>query len=223
MKRQRKSILSTSHRTSLNTLIVVICGGSIIALSALAVPNKEVSACEAFPPGAPSQDVVDNSAAVFSGKVAKFEKITLEGEAGDKRIAFFEVDRYWKTSNQNDYNQLIVISEIDSGACGYDFEIGKSYLVYAIKWWHDPNSLYTGLGSGTQPIEDAQAHLAFLGEGKVPTKQLSWDEQINRITIEPMLTGQEQQSVSTILSIVGIGAAIAGAVAFFSLRGKANK
>jgi hypothetical protein len=77
---------------------------------------------------------------------------------------------------------------------------------------------YTSIGTRTQPIENAQEDLAFLGEGRAPTKQVSWDEQIDRVTIQPISTGQEQAAVNTVLSIVGIGAALAGAAAFFSFR-----
>jgi len=179
--------------------------------------SNKAYACEAFGPGPPSREGLDNSAAVFSGTVAKVQNFTVEG-FGDWHLVSFEVDRYWKTLNENDYKQLIVFTAIDDGACGYNFEQGKKYLVYAIRWWHDPNSPYTGLGSSTQPIENAQEHLAFLGEGRAPTRQLSLDEQIDGVTIQPMPTGQEQETNNRLLSMVGIGSAVAGAVAFFSLR-----
>lgn len=185
---------------------------------ALAPPSNsnKAYACEVLSP--PSvEEAYDNSAAVFSGRTVEVQNFTVE-DFGDWRLVSFEVDRYWKIPNENDYRQLIIFTAIDSGACGYDFEVGKAYLVYAASWWHDRSSLYTSIGMRTQPIESAQEDLAFLGKGKAPTKELSWDEQINRIMIQPLPTGQEEQAKSTILSVVGIGAAIAGGVAFLSLR-----
>lgn len=201
------------------SIVIAIIGFSSVAIAAtFAEPERKAYACEAFPPGAPSQQMIDSSSAVFSGKVARFEKFSLGGEAGEKRIAFFEVDRYWKEPPPTNvgYKQLIVITEGHHAACGYDFEVGRSYLVYATKWWYDTESLYTGLGSGTQPIEDAQEHLEFLGEGKIPAKNLSWQEQLDGIEIQPL--PKPHDATNMVLSIVGIGVVIAGAGAFFSFK-----
>ncbi len=207
----------TSHFRSLATLLIIISG---IGATGLVGSSEEAYACEAFSSGSPSPDRLDNSAAVFSGKVVEFRKVIVEKPAGEVRIAFFQVDRYWKSNlvENEDYKQLVVVTAIDHGACGYDFEEGKSFLVYADKWTYEPDLMYTGLGYGTQPIENAQEHLAFLGEGKVPTIEGSWDDQMNGIDIQPLPTGQEEQQESIIISVIGIGAATAGAVAFFSLR-----
>ncbi len=197
------------------SLLLLLASSIVIALAG---PGKAY-ACEVLSVR-PLQEAHDNSVAIFAGRVVNIQNFTVEGY-GDWHLVSFEVDRYWKIPNENnndDYKQLIVFTGTSENVCGYEFEKGKDYLVYAIKWWHDPNSLYTGLGYRNQPVENAQEDLAFLGEGKEPTKELSWDEQINRITIQPLPTGQEEQAVSKILSMVGIGVAISGAVAFFSLR-----
>lgn len=180
--------------------------------------STKAYACEVGTPGPPSE-ALNDSATVFTGTVVEIQNFTVQGST-DTNAVFFDVRRYWKALNDNDYKQLILFSEINDGAsCGYPFEKGKTYLVYATTWHRDPNSLYTSSGMRTQLIENAQKEdLAFLGEGKAPTKQLSWDDQINGIRIQPIPTGQEQQAISTTLSIIGIGAVIAGAVAFFSLR-----
>ena len=164
------------------------------------------------------QESYDNSTAVFSGKVARIQNYTVES-FGDWHLVSFDVDRYWKLADENaDYKQIILFTAPDSGACGYNFEVGETYLVYAIKWWHDPNQLYTSIVYRNQPIEDAQEDLAFLGEGSEPASQSSWGEQISRIEIKP-LPQPHEESRNMMLSIVGIGVAIAGAAAFFSLRG----
>ena len=134
------------------------------------------------------------------------------------RIAFFEVDSYWKSPDEKDYEELVVTTAIDHGACGYDFETGKSYLVYATAWSRD--SLSTSIGTRTQLLENAQEDLAFLGKGKTPTREFGWNEQLEAIDIPPIATGQEEQAERTILSVVGIGVAIAGIAAFLTLRHK---
>lgn len=217
--KERKSIktaVPSTHSFFPLSLIIVWTISVIVLLVSLTVYNKAY-ACEVSYPSPTAEETFGNSVTVFAGKVAKIQNYTVEGVA-DWHLVSFEVDKYWKTLDENDYKQAIILTGIDDGACGYEFEVAKTYMVYAIKWWHDPNSLYTGLGYRNQPIENAQEDLAFLGEGKVPTKELSWEEQIDRITIQPMPTVQEEQATSKILSMVGIGGAIAGTVAFFTLR-----
>ena len=195
-------------------ILLISSIGIVIALVLLGGFDKAY-ACEvlSLPP---AQEAYDNSAAVFSGRVVEFQEFNIEG-VGDRRVAFFEVDRYWKTLNENDYKELVIITEISHGACGYDFEAGNTYLVYAGPWWRDPGSLHTSIGTRTQPIENAQEDLAVLGEGRASTKELSWDEQINRITIQPRPNTTEVQT-NTVLLVIGTGGAIAGVVAFFTLR-----
>lgn len=163
------------------------------------------------------QDARENSVAIFSGRVLEIQTFPVEGY-GDWQLVSFEVDRYWKAPDGQDYDHLVVFTGMSENVCGYEFEAGRTYLVYAVQWWHDPDQLYTGLGYRNQPIKSAQQDTAFLGESKLPARQLSIDEQVNRIHIQPLPKGPEEQQVATILSVVGIGAAIAGAVAFFSLR-----
>lgn len=87
----------------------------------------------------------------------------------DWHLVSFEVDRYWKTENETtDYEQLIVFTALDGNVCGYEFEVGKTYLVYAINWRHDPNQLYTALGYRNQPIEYAVKDLAFQEKVEIP-------------------------------------------------------
>jgi hypothetical protein len=193
---------------------------SLLILVGFIFPFESAYACEVGGGDPrPTKQSFDNSVAVFSGTVTNIQNYTVEGY-GDWHLVSFKVDRYWKTmNNNNDYEQLILFTSLDGNVCGYEFEKDKTYLVYATKWWHAPNTMYTGLGYGTKPIEDSQGDFAFLGgEGNAPTKQLSLDEQINRVMIQSMPTGQEQETSTRVISIIGVGVAIAGVVAFLSLR-----
>jgi hypothetical protein len=51
----------------------------------------------------------------------------------------------------------------------------------------------------------------------MPTKQLSLNEQIRNIDIKPLPKPQEEET-AMVLSMVGLGAAVAGTIAFFTLR-----
>jgi hypothetical protein len=179
------------------------------------MPLSPAYGCEVFG-DMPLQDAQDKSITIFSGRVVQIQNFTVD-RPNDWYIVAFEVDRYWKVADGEDYDHMIVFTSLDGNTCGYEFETGRHYLVYAIHWWHDPNALYTGLGYRNQPIETAEEDLAFLGEGREPTKQLSWEEQVSRTDIQSLPKPHEEARIS-MLSMVGIGAAIAGTVAFFSLR-----
>jgi hypothetical protein len=162
------------------------------------------------------QEAADSSSTIFSGRVTEFGIIIVSDGMQDMRVALFEVDTYWKSSSEY-YKELVVFTAIDHGACGYDFEVGKSYLVYADS--DDDGSLRTYIGSRTMPLESAQEDLAFLGQDTAPVQQGSWDEQLEVIPWQP-----ENKPSNTVIKtnnailLVGSGAAIAGLVAFFSLR-----
>jgi hypothetical protein len=133
------------------------------------------------------------------------------------RVALFEVDRYWKNPADTDYSkEHLVFTAIDHGACGYDFEVGKSYLVYAST--QDNGSLETSIGTRTMPIENAQQDIAVLGEGISPTVQGSWEDQLETIPRQPEPDNTAIEANNMMLMLIGSGAAIAGVAAFFSLR-----
>jgi hypothetical protein len=62
--------------------------------------------------------------------------------------------------------EVIINTPDNSAACGYSFEMGKSYLVFA----HGTKGkiLRTGLCSGNRPLETAGEELRILGKGKKP-------------------------------------------------------
>lgn len=53
-----------------------------------------------------------------------------------------------------------------SAMCGYFFQEGQEYLVYASA---EGAQLKTGSCSGTKRLSDARADLAVLGEGETPS------------------------------------------------------
>lgn len=192
-------------------LVILVVHGGMFSTAVI----KEAYACEvlSLPP---IEQAVDDSSAIFSGTVREFRAISISGGIQDMRVALFEVDKYWKNPSDTDYyKERVVFTAIDHGACGYDFEQGKSYLVYASS--RDNGSLYTSIGTRTMPIENAEDDMAVLGQGTVPTEQGSWEEQLEMIPLqkEPEET---LDGPNSIMLLVGSGAAIASLVAFFSLR-----
>ena len=112
-------------------------------------------ACDcAVPP--PPKEALKKATAVFSAKVVKIE------EAGLQRSVTVEVLRTWKGVDE----KKIVVSTAKSGAsCGYGFQEGKTYLIYAYQEEKAP-MLRVSLCSRTQAIDKAEGDLKELGEGK---------------------------------------------------------
>lgn len=106
------------------------------------------------------QERFERSEAVFSNRVIETEVIqpnmfTMK--------ATFQVDRAWKGLSED---TVTIMTPTQGSACGYFFEQGRSYLVYA---FGDRHPLSTSSCGGAMPIETAAGHLVFLGQGHVPS------------------------------------------------------
>ena len=97
----------------------------------------------------------------------------LRGDTGAsyQRVTL-EVSAVWKGPIAR---ETVVFTGSGGGDCGYFFEPGKEYLVYAtMPNGGSPqivpaNSLTTGICSRTAPLDQAGADLAALGPGAPPT------------------------------------------------------
>lgn len=69
----------------------------------------------------------------------------------------FDVSRPYKGVERKD---LVLTTGIGGGDCGYDFEIGVQYLVFAYR--DDSGHLSTGICSGTELLEESQSDLSYL-------------------------------------------------------------
>ena len=196
----------------------------ILIASSMTIPTiflREAYACEVS--SLPSiEQSTDDSSTIFLGTVVEFQIIAISSGIQDMRAALFEVDRYWKSPSDADlYREAVVFTAIDHGACGFDFEKDTDYLVYASS--RDNGTLYTSIGTRTMPLESAQEDLTMLGLGVEPTEQGSWAEQLEMMPLQKD-PDETLDVTGNIMLLVGSGAAIAGLVAFFSLRRlKGNK
>jgi len=82
---------------------------------------------------------------------------------GSHRAVTFNVLRSYRG---NASGKVSVLTGLGGGDCGFDFETGKQYLVYASRV--NPEILFTSICSGTSPLEDAGPALRFL-RGEPPT------------------------------------------------------
>ncbi|RXT06563.1 hypothetical protein [Ammoniphilus sp. CFH 90114] len=152
--------------------------GFVLLISFLSIPTAGY-ACSCVE--TPSPQVALNQAdAVFVGRA---ENITTDnkfslGSSVDPVLISFEVSTVWKGNEQNNVEVMTVSG---SESCGYSFDLGKEYLVYAFK--NDRGELQTNICTRTTPLSAAQDDLQALGEGRSPySPTVSIDQ-------EPLLEG----------------------------------
>lgn len=122
----------------------------------LSLPRKS-SACSCVPPPTPLVALA-GSDAVFSGVVKSVTPFSTQ--YGKTHMVKLQVLSRWK----GEMDKEIYIQTADnSAACGYPFEEGVSYIVYANLY---DNFLHTGLCSRTARLEDAADDLQELDEGE---------------------------------------------------------
>ncbi|MCE9562993.1 MAG: hypothetical protein K8U57_13200 [Planctomycetes bacterium] len=105
---------------------------------------------------------MEGSAAVCLVEVTKLE------EEGQNRTVTLKVEKWWKGG---DKEELIVSTSKNGASCGYGFEKGSKYLVYANAGEKD-KPLRVSLCSRTRTEKEAEKSGDFkeLGEGKAPGK-----------------------------------------------------
>jgi hypothetical protein len=130
-----------------------------LSLWMLSLPQGSAFACSCAAP-ATTQQALGQAAAVFAGRVRSIEMVGA-GEFQHLQVEFV-VERVWK-------GQVGAVLQLatarDTGGCGFPFERGVSYLVYASA---ASGGLSSSLCSRTAPLEAAGTDLAELGEGTAP-------------------------------------------------------
>jgi Tissue inhibitor of metalloproteinase len=127
--------------------------------------NTSANACSCGGSGPPCQSF-GNTFAVFSGKVESITDSPREYSpvAGrkfnliDKKVSFTVNESFRGISEKT----VDVITSSQSSACGYRFEVGREYVVYAYK--QKDGKLGTGICTRTSPIEKAQEDLQYFRE-----------------------------------------------------------
>lgn len=134
---------------------------------------------------------------IFEGKVTKQEiRAGWPGApatamsmtpSGRFRVIHLTVTRTFKGENRN---QMTVLTGLGTGDCGYDFQTGSTYLVYASAG--PEKNWFTSICTGTAAIQDAGAALRLLSGEKPGTDDLlSPQEYAKRYfeTVLPKRTG----------------------------------
>jgi hypothetical protein len=140
----------------------------VVALAALFALPQVCFACSCLPPGSPLEER-ERSSAVFRGTVVAIDQI------GGVLRARVQVATVWKGSVTA---ETLIQTNNNSAACGFPFQIGGEYLIYADTTATEntaaqPVAPFTAsLCSRTQPISQAAGDLAALGPGQPPSPGL---------------------------------------------------
>jgi MYXO-CTERM domain-containing protein len=109
------------------------------------------------------EEAYARASAVFEGRVVGVVPPAAGDVGGGGRVRVtFRVTQAWKGV---EHEQVTVWTTASSATCGYGFEEGRVYLVYASG---DAAQSSTGLCSGTKPIGEAADEIAALGAGVTP-------------------------------------------------------
>jgi hypothetical protein len=137
-----------------------------LALVVLAVvwgarPVERAYACSCMAPPPPAE-ARNGADAVFAGTVTGVLQNAPLGTSNNRVMVSFRVSEVWKGANNP---EIAVLTSGDSASCGFGFDQGGQYLVYA---FIEEGRLTTNLCSRTNALAQAGEDLAALGEGTTP-------------------------------------------------------
>ena len=119
-------------------------------------------------PGTPSEEI-EKFVAVFAGRVVSIEHSFDPNAAtvgpGDRTTIGLEVSTVWKGDVDRD---MYVTTPPTGGSCGFAFEEGREYILYAHDSPYDDGGYSVSICSRTALLSEAQADLDALGEGSPP-------------------------------------------------------
>ena len=180
--------LPPSHRVAVGSSELKRLGFCILLLICTDIGGQCLLACQCGHPG--QAEEYARSAAVFRGTVigisqiphlllgARFHLADLfctTNPAEAVPIGYLlhgirvelEVEGIWKGEHKK---RATVRTGAGGGDCGYPFELGKQYLVYASSYQDQPGRFYSSTCSRTGTIESSRSDLESLGPPKyVPT------------------------------------------------------
>ncbi len=144
----------------------MVCAGAVSLGVAVLVPDCAAACSCAFPADSSPRELAKESFsdadAVFAGEVIELDEPLVGMSSTALTTVTFRVSEVWKGSTQR---TMDVQTEDWAAGCGYRFEEGESYLVYA----YDEMRV-TGCG-GAKPLSKAGTDLEVLGAESTPKGQ----------------------------------------------------
>ena len=172
---------------------------SVVSLVSLAAAPAEACSCAEVG----LEQAIAGADAIFEGVV---DSIEVDASA-DVRVVRFAVTQAWRGVMTE---RIEVRTHVSEAACGYTFEIGRAYLVYASG--PSASAYQVSLCSRTRPMDTAGEDRSALGSGVVPVDIVDED-------IEPVRAARTAPSRAGCASCT-VGAApgsLASAVAGLSI------
>ena len=152
---QKEIVPMSRTLAALASLVLTVLGVVVL------YPPECAYACTCLPaPGA--ERAISDSEAVFSGEVVAVEKGTATASGPGNDTVTLRVSEAWKGTDQGTLEVRTPSQEI---ACGYHFEEGREYLVYA---YGKGEPFKVDLCTETKPLSEAGADLALLGNSEKP-------------------------------------------------------
>jgi hypothetical protein len=134
-----------------------------IALAATLIGSPGASACSCLTVGPGEPDYrwqLQFADAVFQGIVREVRDL----ESIPLKLIVFDADAAWKGVKAS---RVLIFTGWGGGDCGFDFEVGKKYLVWAKRNESQaPGELAAGTCSPTASLESAGVQLTQLGRPK---------------------------------------------------------
>jgi hypothetical protein len=128
----------------------------LIFASSVLLPTTSVFACDTNLPPKP-QIAFKQSTRVFIGKVLSIQP---DPNERGSLVVKFAVRHEWKGDKQT---RITVNTNSDDAGCGYNFSLGKKYLVYATR---NINRSFTSTASRTNELALVKpAEIKALGKG----------------------------------------------------------
>lgn len=182
----------------------------------LATPDC-AHACDCAVPASASaspQEVVRqelrSTDAVFAGEVTNIDRPRPMTSSLDPMSVTFRVAEAWKGTVE-------VKTAVSDASCGYPFEEGKSYLVFASKGTtYGDGDLEVALCGSTKPLSEADTALAALGSGEAPTGSSATGDQLPDTS--GGLPGSSSLAWISLLLTAGSGAFVGAALRHRSRR-----
>ncbi|MXY43763.1 MAG: hypothetical protein F4Y50_06880 [Dehalococcoidia bacterium] len=169
---------------------------------------EQVYACSCVQPGTPSEEL-EKISAVFAGRVVSVRhSYDPDGRSvtrDDRSTIGFEVSAVWKGTV---YEDMSITTPPTGGSCGFTFEEGEEYIVYAYDSPYVEGGYTTGICSRTALLEQAQEDIDELGEGRAPLGRTT-----GAAPEEPKITDRDGAR-SLMLAIVAPILAVAGIVLY---------
>ena len=155
----------------------------------VALPASRAEACSCAELGV--EEAIAGAHAIFEGVVDSSEV----DDAADVRVVRFAVTQAWRGVSTE---RVEVHTHASEAACGYSFEVGRAYLVYASRASDD--GLRVSLCSRTRLMDEAGEDRRVLGSGVVPVDVV--DEEIE--PVRPARTAPSRAGCASCASL-GLG------------------